>query len=290
MAYQRFVSRMAYAAIYLIFYVILIGLLLITPGDAINRSVRNKQTYNIWIITVAYVVTAMVVCSVFALRLYVNKTALASIPKTGGVTIAQGAVHEAVEAGLDASARVACDAQPRLGRQTTQRAWMAIEHAGYAPPSSAQSAEVRYRDVVLELGNLLEARIVQTGLGVPGLPALLQRQPQMSLRHYLAHLAVLGVVEADKTTADFVALYEYARFANRPISHARFTNLLRLFALVMRRVQRASTPEAGEAEESDIDDNAPLASGPQSRSSRESLESGAWSGGASSVIINQVSR
>ncbi|PHH83378.1 hypothetical protein CDD82_1607 [Ophiocordyceps australis] len=287
MHYQRFVSRIAYAAIYLVFYLILIGLLLITPGDAINRSVRNKQTYNVWIITVAYVVTAVVVCSVYALRLHVNKTALASIPKTDGATIPKGAVQKTIEASLDASARVACEAQPRLGCQTTQRAWRAIEHAGYAPPNATQSADVRYRDVVLELGNLLEARVVQTGVGVPGLPALLQRQPHMSLRHYLAHLSVLGVIEADKSTTDFIALYEYARFANRPISHARFTHLLRLFALLMRNVRPVSPPDD---EESDIDDNAPLASGPQSRSSRETLESRAWSGGASSVIINQVSR
>jgi hypothetical protein len=117
MAHHSLFLRILYRSIYLFLYVVLCGLLLITPGDAIQRSVVNKQWYNIWIIASAYVITTLVVGFVYIVRLYVNRTVLASIPKSW-VPTEKGDVKEAVYkiigAGLSRSSAIAYAARPRV--------------------------------------------------------------------------------------------------------------------------------------------------------------------------------
>lgn len=117
MAHRNLFLRILYRSIYFVLYIILCGLLLITPGDAIQRSVVNRQWYNIWIIASAYVITVSIVSFVYIVRLYVNRTVLASIPKSW-VPIEKGdvkqAVYKIIVAGLGRSSAIAYAARPRV--------------------------------------------------------------------------------------------------------------------------------------------------------------------------------
>ncbi|KAG5983590.1 hypothetical protein E4U55_007760 [Claviceps digitariae] len=116
MQYRRLFSRILYGSIYILLFLVLVSLLLVTPGDAIQRSLRNGQNYNVLILTISYVVTAVTVAFVYILRLYINKTALAAIPKAW-VPIDKGDVRDAVyrmiHSGLSRSAVIAYAARPR---------------------------------------------------------------------------------------------------------------------------------------------------------------------------------
>ncbi|KAK0759916.1 hypothetical protein N5P37_006992 [Trichoderma harzianum] len=120
MAHHSLFLRILYRSLYLFLYVVLCGLLLITPSDAIQRSVVNRQWYNIWIIASGYVVTVFIVGFVYVVRLYVNRTVLASIPKSW-VPIDKGDVKEAVYkmigAGLSKSSAIAYAARPRVDEE-----------------------------------------------------------------------------------------------------------------------------------------------------------------------------
>lgn len=189
-------SAIFYNALYFFLYVILLGLLLITPADAIERSRRNKQTYNIWILIAAYVLVTVVVGFVYFTRLYINKTDLASIPKAW-VPIDKGdvrsAVYKMIAAGLNRSAEIAFDARPRLlhtpGGELDENTehiapkmsaslddqnrsplsptaparrpvWGEIEHYGWASPNVPDLPNLQYSTVISELPYLIEAKAV----------------------------------------------------------------------------------------------------------------------------------
>ncbi|KND94550.1 hypothetical protein TOPH_01305 [Tolypocladium ophioglossoides CBS 100239] len=316
MQYRRIFFRVVYGSIYFLFYLILVGLLLITPGDAIERSLQNGQNYNVLIVTISYVVTVVIVCFVYVLRLYINKTALAAIPKAW-VPVEKGdvkdAVHKMIGAGLNRSAAIAYEARPRVdawgrerepGRAEPQArvalkkmetaadefgitlpphraAWGEIEHCGWASPNSPDLPNLQYSTVLSELPNLIEAKALtmapadQTSPSDPPMldpeaTGLLQRMPNMGLRDYVDYLADTGVINTDKTMADFLSQYEHARFSNRPISDARFRELMHLFAEMLRAMQPLDLGAPGGKDddwapsESDIDNDAPRDTNPPS--------------------------
>ncbi|KAM4059250.1 sucrase/ferredoxin domain-containing protein [Hirsutella rhossiliensis] len=317
MHYRRLLFRIVYASIYLLFYFLLLGLLLVTISDTISESLRNEQNYNVWIVTISVVVTVVVVGFVYVFRLYINKTALASIPKAW-VPIEKGdvkdAVYKAIAAGLDRSAFIAFEAQPRVeadgrgqlgqlseaprskcdaratktaaeelavARPSRHAVWGDIEHHGWASPVSPDMPNLQYGIVLLELPNLVEGKALALAPADPTAPTnppimdpeavdLLQRSPNMSLRGYVDHLADLGVVPAGSTTAEFVSQYEHARFSNRPISNARFRELMHLFAEVLRAMRPMDLVALGggwataASSESDIDNDAPMDTDPPS--------------------------
>ena len=258
-----------YTSIYFLLYIVLLGLLLITPADAINRSIRNGQKYNVWMLTIIYVVTIAVVCFVYFIRLYVNKTVLADIPKTW-MPIEHNdvpkAVHRMIVSGLDRNAVIAFEARPRaeppeegkvvlaaadglgISRALQKTLWSEIEHHGWASPKSPDLPNLQYTTVLSELPNLIEAKAMtlapsdptsqtETAPPDPEAVALLQRPPQLSLRGYVEHLAALGVVNMDENAANFLHMYEYSRFSTRPISNAKFRELMHLFAEILRAME-----------------------------------------------------
>lgn len=340
MAHRILWLRILYRSIYFFLYVVLCGLLLITPGDAIQRSVVNKQWYNIWIIASAYVATTFIVGFVYIVRLYVNRTVLASIPKSW-VPIDKGDVKEAIykmiAAGMSRSSAIAYAARPRvetaeeamrygmpddddddqdevrtrerlkmwneqaLDRDTPvpmpphRPVWGVIEHCGWASPNSPDLPNLQYGSVISEIPNLIEAQALRLAppdptshtdppMLDPEAAELLQRLPHMSLRDYFGHLASLGVAAMDEMLADFLEKYEAARFSTKPISNARFRELMHLFAQVLRSIQPLDPAildhlydddedEDGDDErgglnirvaatESDIDNDAPAETGP----------------------------
>ncbi|TPX11848.1 uncharacterized protein E0L32_007346 [Thyridium curvatum] len=126
--------------------------------------------------------------------------------------------------------------------------WGEIEHYGWSSPELLDLPNLQYSSVISELPNLIEAKALTLAppdpmaqTDPPGLDpeavGLLQRPANMALREYLSHLVDIGVLEALSDTADFISLYEYARFCTRPISNASFRALMRHFAEVLRSMQ-----------------------------------------------------
>lgn len=282
-SHRRLVSSIVYRFVYFLLCVILLGLLVATPGDAINRSFENGQTYNIWILIAAYVLAILTIAFVYFTRLYINKTELGSIPK-GWIPIEKGdvrsSVHKVIAAGLGRSASIAFQSRPRLlvdGEEQLEEpvetriklgfdgpqgpaeelvvtlprqrpVWGEIEHYGWASPNSTEYPNIEYATVFSELPNLIEAKALTLAPVDPttqadppvlemGAVELLTQTPEMSLRDYITHLVSLGVLEMDATTTKFLSCYEYARFSTRPVSNARFQELMHLFAEILRAME-----------------------------------------------------
>ena len=262
MAQSWSIFRVVYTSLYFLLYLLLLALLLISPADAIERSLRNGQTYNIWMLIIFYVVTISFVCFVYFVRLYVNKTVLANIPKhwlpieEAGV---KNKVRSMVVEGLDRSAAIAFESRPRVedegprvvggglgvSRELQSALWDGIEHEGWGSPKSDDFPDLQYSTVLSELPNLIEAKAMTLAppdptsqedppLLEPEVVALLQRPSSLSLRGYVDHLASLGALTPDETTTSFLQLYEHARFSTRPLSKARFRELMDLFAEILR--------------------------------------------------------
>lgn len=191
---RRIVQRILYRSVYILFYLILIGLLLITPGDIIQRSIQNNQRYDILVLALVYATTLLIIAFVYATRLYVNKTALSAIPKSW-VPVDKGdvkaRVYKMICAGLNRSAaitflsrprdRSVADenasrenlfAQPRPPLKTARTVglelgvilpakgtnWAGIEQPGWASPNSPDLPSLQYSTVLSELPNLIEAK------------------------------------------------------------------------------------------------------------------------------------
>lgn len=340
--------RIIYHSLYYLLSLILLLLLCVTPADAIRQSYLNNQRFHILIIIICLSVTLVAVVCIYVFRLYVTRTALASIPKLY-VPIEKGDVRKSVRkmivAGLSRSAAIAFESRPRAadaarpatastegkpeegdgakdrdadaqGRKKSfgifglkkaataeekmgielpphRAVWGEIEHYGWASPNSTDLPNLQYSTVIQELPNLIEAKALMLaspspGSG-PGRPVLdpeaidlLQRPDSLGLRQYLGQLAELEVLAASRTTADFLLSYEYARYSTRPISNARFRELMHLFAEILRTMQPLDPTilrgldgldDDDISSESDIDNDAPRESPstPRSRISQPSL-------------------
>ncbi|ATY60150.1 thermatolerance membrane [Cordyceps militaris] len=272
---RQMIQRILYRSVYILFYLILIGLLLITPGDVIQRSITNRTRYNILVLALVYAATLLIIAFVYATRLYVNTTSLSAIPKSW-IPVDRGdvaaRVHRLIGAGLQRSAAitflsrprdrsVADDdaarenlfAQPRVPLKTARTvalelgvvlpargtAWADIEQPGWASPDSRDLPGLQYSTVLAELPNLIEAKALT--LAPPQMQqeaaALLQRDPTSSLRTYVDALTELGVVDVDGQTGAFLAQYEYARFSTRPLTNSEFRSLMHLFAELLRTMR-----------------------------------------------------
>lgn len=330
----RAIFRVIYNSIYFVLCAITAALLLVTPGDIIYQAYLNNQWYNIWLLVSCVVGTLLIVAFIYALRLYNNKTILASIPKAW-VPIEKGdvpkRVFKIITAGLDRSAAIAYEARPRfvpsvedsdldqqsvvsgagnevgsneksskpkegfqllkvrkledvermLGSPTPRErpVWGDIQHRGWAPPDSPDIPNLHYGTVVSELPHLIEAKALTLAPPDPTVDAdppvldpeavaLMQRSPTLGLRQYLNHLAELAVLPMDATTAEFLTLYEHARFSARPISGEQFRHMMHLFAGVLRSMGPMDpaildpVDDQATASDSDIDNYAPCDSAP----------------------------
>ncbi|KUI53342.1 Defect at low temperature protein 1 [Cytospora mali] len=320
MGWLHLIFRVVYDSLYLFLSVILLLLLCVTPADSIRQALMNKQRFHIFTIIICLSVTVAFVVFVYIIRLYINRTALANIPKPWipiGKGEAKKSVRKMIAASLSRSAAIAYESRPRViparpdtattdqtGADRDKRGnpvlrlfglrkaptaedkmgitlpphrpvWGEIEHNGWASPNSPDLPNLQYSTVISELPNLIEAKALTLAPPAPGATpgrpildpeaiALLQRPGNLALRQYLAQLAELGVLEASRMTADFLSAYEYARYSTRPISNARFRELMHLFAEILRTMQPLDPAvltglddDASMLTESDIDDDAP---------------------------------
>ncbi|KAJ9149942.1 Sucrase/ferredoxin domain-containing protein [Pleurostoma richardsiae] len=336
-----FFFRLLYGSVYTFLCFILLLLLLVTPGDVIRQALGHHQVIHVLIIGGAYIVTILIIGFVYAARLYVNRSVLASIPKSW-IPVDKGDVNKDVRrmivSSLSRSAAIAFDARPRVlppvapagsvddgtgtgdgngGRSKAESkalkilrlkktatveeemgitlpphrpVWGEIEHNGWGSPNLPDLPNLQYSTVISELPNLIEAKALTLAppdpeshanppMLDPEAVALLQRGESMSLRDYLAHLHELGVLPATPAIADFVEMYEYSRYSTRPISNASFRELMRLFAEVLRSLEALDPAVLDTIEdepapsESDIDNDAPLATNPTTPRSQRSLAS-----------------
>jgi len=112
-------SRIAYNSVYGVLCLILIALLHIVPGDFVRQALTTSthQIINLIVIAIVYVLTILIVLFVFAARIYVTRTVLASIPKQS-VPIEKGDVKKEVRdmivAGIGRSAAIAWEARPKV--------------------------------------------------------------------------------------------------------------------------------------------------------------------------------
>ncbi|KAK0634504.1 hypothetical protein B0T17DRAFT_611503 [Bombardia bombarda] len=231
------IFRILYNLIYYLLYLVLLAFLLVTPGDLLRQAVERRQSYNILVISITYLVTILLVAFIYATRLYLGRSVLASIPKQSIPIVDKGDVRadvrEMIVAGLSRSAAIAFEARPRSGgqghnndddgivvveipQQPAAAVWGNIEHPGWASPLSADLPNLQYDTVISELPNLIEAKALtlapvsavgdpeasggqqQQPMLDPEAVGLLQRLDVMGLREYLGHLAALAVLVPDQ--------------------------------------------------------------------------------------------
>jgi hypothetical protein len=109
--------RIFYSTFYTLLLIVLLGLILVTPSDAIRQALRNNQLYNVFEIAGCYVLTLFLGILIFLSRLYTNRAVLAAIPKTW-IPVEKGDVGKNVRKmivdSLNRSAAIAWDARPRV--------------------------------------------------------------------------------------------------------------------------------------------------------------------------------
>lgn len=124
--------RIVYNVLYYVLYLVLLAFLLVTPADLINQAVQHQQNYNILIIALCYVVTVLLVVFIYATRLYINRSVLASIPKSW-IPIEKDDVPRDVRKmiieSLSRSAAISYEARPRL--PTVAPAEDVADHGGH---------------------------------------------------------------------------------------------------------------------------------------------------------------
>lgn len=110
--------RIVYTSFYFLLYIVLVVLLLVTPADIIYQALKGAepQTFFVIVIAAAYFTTTFIVVFVYSGRLYINRSVLASIPKTWipiDKSDVPAAVRKIINAGLSRSAAIAYYARPR---------------------------------------------------------------------------------------------------------------------------------------------------------------------------------
>ncbi|KAI1374824.1 hypothetical protein F4677DRAFT_157330 [Hypoxylon crocopeplum] len=116
---SNLIFRIAYNSAYVLLCLLLSALLLVVPGDFIRQVLLSpsNQYINLIVTAVVFVITVLIVLFVYATRLYVTRTVLASIPKTW-IPIEKGDVTKEVRnmiaINLSRSAAIAWEAHPKV--------------------------------------------------------------------------------------------------------------------------------------------------------------------------------
>ncbi|KAL7623710.1 hypothetical protein AAE478_005262 [Parahypoxylon ruwenzoriense] len=110
--------RIAYTSIYILLCLLLAALVLVVPGDFVRQVLLSSNQYiNLIVTAIVFVLTVLIVLFIYALRLYVTRTVLASIPKTW-IPIEKGdatkEVRKMIATNLGRSAAIAWEARPKV--------------------------------------------------------------------------------------------------------------------------------------------------------------------------------
>lgn len=272
---ERFLNSTAF----FFFAVLLFCLILLTPVDAIYQCYETSRLTNIFFITGAYVITFLLAVLIYATRIYTNRSSLTGIPKAW-IPVEKEDVNKSVRRlvmeGLARSAVIAYQARPRdtsdeadsfqnyknLLVDPVHPPWGHVEHPGWSSPASPDLPDLPYRTVIQELPNLIEAKAVSlapadmlasASLGPfpdTRVVEILQRPASMGLRQYVKHLTTLGAIDPPELGAEFLALYERARFSSHELQESEFRDLMHLFAEILRGMTSLATPVLDEIRDS----------------------------------------
>lgn len=247
MALQR-LHRFFYSTSFTILFLFLFQLLLITPADAIVQAYfRNKQLYNIFIIAGTYVLTALLALAIYISRIYSVRRLMEEIPKSWAPIKKMDLpkrVHKAITSNLSRSAIIAVQTRPNPS--TVSGTGGVISHPGWSAPTCVDLPEIHYLSVIAELPHLIEAK----ALSLQPRGQDFRRQPHMTLRAYLSHLAVFGVVKGGAADL-FLSGYERARFRTRGggVEEEEFRGLMKVAAGLLRAMGDHGPPSIHTQEE-----------------------------------------
>ncbi|KAI9648137.1 hypothetical protein NHQ30_002769 [Ciborinia camelliae] len=115
-------GSLTYGSTFFILYIVLAGLLLVTPVDTGLQAKKNRQTYYIFAIVGCYGTTLLFWVVLLATRLYIDRQVIRAIPKPW-IPVEKGDVNKKVrkmiEASLARSAAIAWDSRPRIEQHAT---------------------------------------------------------------------------------------------------------------------------------------------------------------------------
>ncbi|MCJ1284433.1 hypothetical protein MMC26_003765 [Xylographa opegraphella] len=178
--------RIFYNTTFSILFLILVVLILVSPGDGIYQAQHSDRVGQALTIGGVYILSSLIILLIYSTRLYTTRTHLANIPRSW-IPIKKGdfgrSVRHMIINGLQRSASIAYDAHPRDLRQdipiprdcetslrpataNTQRRklptpiWGIISHPGWSSPSSPDLPNLHFLPVILELPHLIEAKAV----------------------------------------------------------------------------------------------------------------------------------
>ncbi|TQS34308.1 hypothetical protein Golomagni_05314 [Golovinomyces magnicellulatus] len=259
-----------YLGSYTVLNIVLIVLLLVTPGDAIRQALDNKQPYNVFAIAGTYFLTLILAITLYTSRRCAESATLKAIPKTW-IPIEKG--DESMDVSevtpnsfpLDQYGNTNKDQRFRRDRSSSKKSdqisiplpsrsiFGHISHDGWSSPLSSDFPDLHYMTVISELPHLTEAKVVS--LLSPytnnisespelrlGSVDILRRPMGMSFRDYIGYLCSLNIITTPDTATEFLSLYEYARFSENPLNELEFKILMESFAEILRSI-RAFNPE-----------------------------------------------
>lgn len=184
---RQVVFRIFYSTSFTIVFLLLICFICVTPADAIYESYKRRRTLDIFLMSGAYVVTALIAILIYSSRIYTNRSVLKDIPKSfipiEKEELPGRRIHKLIQDCLAKSAVIAYQARPRSTRieHATQVAtsrvlamcqsrectgpyiderWGNIDHPGWSSPAARETPNLEYATVVDELTDLIEAKAI----------------------------------------------------------------------------------------------------------------------------------
>lgn len=286
-----------YSTSFTVVFLLLLAFVALTPADAVSQAWENKRRWDVAMIVGTYILTALLAILIYASRLFTNRSILQGIPKSyipieqedlpGRLT------RKEIVGGLRRSAIIAYKARPRFDRiendssmasarisaitrsgsrdSEARPPWGIISHPGWSSPASPDLPNLHYDTVIVELPNLIEAKAVSLApinpLSMPqpdGIPApderiveVLQRPLNMGLRDYVAYLDSLKLINPSTLGAEFLSLYERARFSTKPLDEPDFRTLMSIFASILRGMMTLNPDLLAQLQDLDQRDDTP---------------------------------
>jgi hypothetical protein len=292
-AIRPLLFRIFYSTSFTVVFLIVLAFVALTPADTIYQAWKQGRNLDIGIVVGTYVLTALLAIFIYASRLYTNRSIFQGIPKPyipiekehlpGKPTrkeIVEGLERSALvaykarprfdpleESSPTASARISAITHPDAQQNQIKPAWATIAHPGWSSPASPDLPNLHYDSVIAELPDLMEAKAVslapfnpestlqpdQTPLPDERIVEILQRPLNMGLRDYMTYLDSLGLINPPTLTAEFLTLYERARFSTKPLDEPAFRSLMSIFASILRGMTKLSAELLAELQ--DLDHN-----------------------------------
>lgn len=157
--------RVIYDSIYVFLSLIVLLLLLVTPADNVRLALQNRQNLHVLTTVVCLSATLLFVVLLYFARLYVNRTALANIPKPW-IPIGRGEVKKSVRkmivASMSRSAAIAYESKPRVAPARPLTAMTDPEER----EEEEARAEGKKRKSTLRVFQLKKAPTVEDKMGI----------------------------------------------------------------------------------------------------------------------------